>query len=79
MELIDTHAHLTFDDLADDVDAVLERSIAAGVTEWITVGTDREHLDRLDPACASARLALGVDLEGHLLRRLAQLGRFPRA
>jgi TatD DNase family protein len=40
VELIDTHCHLTFDDLARDIDAILARSIAAGVTEWITVGTD---------------------------------------
>ena len=40
MELIDTHCHLTFEQLACQVDAVVERSIAAGVTGWITVGTD---------------------------------------
>jgi len=40
MELIDTHCHLTFDDLASDIDTVIERSIAAGVTGWVTVGTD---------------------------------------
>ena len=40
MELFDTHCHLTFDDLAGDIDAVIERSIAAGVTGWLTVGTD---------------------------------------
>ena len=45
MELIDTHAHLTFDELLADVDAVIARSVAAGVTSWITVGTDRQHLD----------------------------------
>ena len=42
MKLIDTHCHLTFDDLARDIDAVIERSIAAGVTGWLTVGTDIE-------------------------------------
>lgn len=40
MELIDTHCHLSFKQLASDIDAVIERSIAAGVTSWITVGTD---------------------------------------
>jgi TatD DNase family protein len=39
MSLIDTHCHLTFEPLADDVPAVLERSRQAGVTAWITVGT----------------------------------------
>jgi TatD DNase family protein len=42
MELIDTHCHLTFEPLADDVPAVVERSRAAGVTSWITVGTTLE-------------------------------------
>jgi len=43
MKLIDTHCHLTFGPLADDVNAVITRSIAAGVTSWITVGTDPAH------------------------------------
>jgi TatD DNase family protein len=42
MELIDTHCHLTFEPLAGDVAAVIERSQAAGVTRWITVGTSLE-------------------------------------
>ncbi|MDH4202450.1 MAG: TatD family hydrolase [Phycisphaerae bacterium] len=41
MNLIDTHAHLTFDELENQVDDVLARSIDAGVTRWITVGTDK--------------------------------------
>ncbi|MFQ6036885.1 MAG: TatD family hydrolase, partial [Sedimentisphaerales bacterium] len=43
MELIDTHCHLTFKDLGDDIEAVIERSRAAGVTQWITVGTDPQE------------------------------------
>jgi TatD DNase family protein len=43
VELIDTHCHLTFEPLADDVEGVLERSKSAGVTSWITVGTDAQH------------------------------------
>ena len=43
MELIDTHCHLTFEQLAGDVEAVLERSREAGVTSWITVGTDTQQ------------------------------------
>jgi len=43
MELIDTHCHLTFEQLAGDIDAVIERSLAAGVVGWITVGTDPQH------------------------------------
>lgn len=43
MELIDTHCHLTFEQLAGDIDAVVERSRAAGVAGWITIGTDPQH------------------------------------
>ena len=43
MELIDTHCHLGFEQLVGDVEAVVERSIAAGVTGWITVGTDTQQ------------------------------------
>ena len=40
MELIDTHCHLTFEQFAGDVEDVLARSRQAGVTGWITIGTD---------------------------------------
>jgi TatD DNase family protein len=40
MELIDTHCHLTFEQFGGGVDAIIERSEAASVTGWITVGTD---------------------------------------
>ena len=43
MQLIDTHCHLTFDDLVADIETVLARSQQAGVTGWITVGTDTEQ------------------------------------
>ena len=43
MQLIDTHCHLTFEQLADDVEGVVARSIAAGVVGWITVGTDPQQ------------------------------------
>ena len=43
MELIDTHCHLTFEQLADDIEAVLARSVVAGVTGWLTVGTDLQQ------------------------------------
>ena len=42
MPLFDTHAHLHFPDLVADLDAVLERARAAGVTSIVTIGTDRE-------------------------------------
>jgi len=43
MELIDTHCHLTFEQLAGDIDNVLARSRSAGVTGWLTIGTDPQH------------------------------------
>ena len=43
MELIDTHCHLTFEQLASDIEAVIARSITAGVNSWITVGTDPDQ------------------------------------
>lgn len=43
MELIDTHSHLTFDGLIQDIDGVVARSKAAGVTSWLTVGTDPQQ------------------------------------
>ena len=46
MELIDTHAHLTYEGLEDRIDDVLAKSRTAGVVEWITIGTDRAHCQR---------------------------------
>ncbi len=43
MSLIDTHCHLTFEPLHEQIGEVLERSVAAGVSRWVTVGTDVEH------------------------------------
>lgn len=40
--LIDTHAHLYWDDYQDDLDEVIKRSIDAGVTTIINVGVDVE-------------------------------------
>ena len=39
-ELIDTHAHLDDERFAEDLDDVLARALAAGVTRIVTVGTD---------------------------------------
>lgn len=46
MELIDTHAHLTFSELENRIDDVLAASRTAGVVEWITIGTDRDHIEK---------------------------------
>jgi TatD DNase family protein len=47
MNLIDTHAHLTFEELENQIDDVLTRSIEAGVTRWITVGTDKDQNEKV--------------------------------
>ena len=47
MELIDTHSHLTYEGLYDNLDDVLARSTAAGVTKWLAVGTDAEHNEKV--------------------------------
>ncbi len=40
--LIDTHAHLDFSDFGNELDAILARAAAAGVTRVITIGTTVE-------------------------------------
>ncbi len=47
MELIDTHGHLTFGELAGDIDEVIGRSVEAGVSRWITVGTDVDENEKV--------------------------------
>jgi TatD DNase family protein len=42
MKLIDSHCHLTYEQFGD-IDAVLQRSRDAGITGWITIGTDVEE------------------------------------
>ena len=44
--LIDTHAHLDYEDFESDFGAVLERSRAAGVERIITIGTSAESSAR---------------------------------
>jgi len=46
MNLIDTHAHLTYPELEIQIEDILARSRSAGVTGWITVGTDRPHIEK---------------------------------
>jgi TatD DNase family protein len=55
LELIDSHCHLTFDELHGNIDEVLERSRANGVGTWVTIGTDASQSQ------AAVALALQVD------------------
>jgi TatD DNase family protein len=42
MNLIDAHCHLTYEQFGD-IEGVIRRSIEAGVTGWVIVGTDAEE------------------------------------
>ncbi len=44
--LIDTHCHLDFSDFSEDIDSIIERAIAAGVTRMISIGTTLESSQR---------------------------------
>jgi TatD DNase family protein len=57
IDLIDSHCHLTFEPLGNQIEAVLTRARAAGVRRCITVGTDTEDCRR---ALAAARQYDGV-------------------
>ncbi len=66
MELIDTHCHLTFDDLRSDIEQVLERSRAAGVTSWITVGTDtKENRKAIELASRFDNMYAAIGIHPH--------------
>lgn len=61
--LVDTHCHLTYDDLAPQIDAVLGRAAEAGVTRCITVATSMTDAERAQELMASRPaiyLAAGV-------------------
>lgn len=62
-ELIDSHCHLTFDALRGQVEAVLTRAAAAGVSQCITVATDLADADRalaLSSAHRAVHVAAGI-------------------
>jgi TatD DNase family protein len=53
--LFDSHAHLDFAPLAEDLDGVLTRAAAAGVTRIVAIGTGRE------PSALGRALAIARD------------------
>lgn len=84
MELIDTHCHLTFEQLAGDIDAVVDRSRAAGVVGWITVGTDpQQNRNAVELANRFENMyaAVGIhphdakDVAAHTMAELKELAR----
>ena len=62
-ELIDSHCHLTFDGLREQVDEVIDRAVAVGVTKFVTIATDLADADRalaLSSAHDSVHVVAGI-------------------
>lgn len=87
MELIDTHSHLTFEGVVEDLDAVLQKSRQAGIRTWLTVGTDLHHSRecvQLAEKYPDIYAAVGIhphdakDLNAGALEELEQLARNPK-
>jgi TatD DNase family protein len=85
--LIDSHCHLTFPELAHQVDEVLRRAAEAGVTHAITIGTDLDDASRavaLAQRRAEAFAVVGVHpheagrVPGDFVERLRELACEPR-
>src|SRR5687768_9312154 len=61
--MIDSHCHLTYEPLANQLDAVLSRAKAAGVEKIITIGTDIADAEAAIKLCEShpnIRCAIGI-------------------
>lgn len=87
MDLIDSHCHLTFPPLAAQIEQVIHRSTEAGVTAWVTVGTDLAHCaEAIELAEQTPHLYAAVGVHPHeaagatdeTFRRLEQMIRTSR-
>ncbi len=61
--MIDSHCHLTYEPLANQLNSVLARATAAGVERMITIGTDITDAQRAIKLCESnlnIRCAIGI-------------------
>lgn len=62
--LVDSHCHLAYPQLADDIDAVVARAREAGVTRLVTISTDLEdgaaNLALADRFPDTIRVAVGI-------------------
>ena len=72
MELIDTHCHLTFGELAGQVEAVLQRASEAGVRHCLTIGVTPEDGGRcVELAEKHAGVFAAVGIHPHEAQRFA--------
>lgn len=85
--LVDTHAHLAWEDFAVDLDAVLTRATEAGVGAMVTIGIDLASSQRcIELAERHPQVWAAVGIHPNDARvlteaewaRLEQLGRHPR-
>ena len=60
MTLIDTHAHLDYEDFAADFDAVLQRARDAGIERVVTIGTSVESSRRAVELAAQHPMVFAV-------------------
>ncbi len=66
MNLIDSHAHLTFEPLVESVQNVLERAAAVGVERVITIATDMADADRvIELARRDPRVHAAIGIHPH--------------
>lgn len=69
MRLLDSHAHLTDERFADDLDAVLERALAAGVQTIVCIASDLDdaaHAVELARRAGRPRLRCTAGLHPHV-------------
>lgn len=89
MELIDSHCHLDSEKFDDDREAVIERAVAAGVTQMIAIGTgdgppDIECSVRLADRYPMIRATVGVHphdaikADDEVYKQLAELLKHPK-
>ena len=85
--IIDTHAHLDFPEFSGEIDALVQRAAAAGVTRIVTIGTSVESSRRavaLAEAHPAIYAAIGVhpnsamEAEPGAIDALRELARNPR-
>lgn len=73
MELVDTHCHLQFSDLAENIDQVMANAAAAGVKRMISVGTSlADSRQAIDIAQKHENVWAAVGIHPHEANRYVQ-------